>query len=171
MTNISFVHYLSDKLNPWERGSKDNQCRGVASSHQGLLVKGNLQPQRPSLQLLTPQWLSTSHDCNHLLTTCLSSRVFTDVIPSGAFSAVSHRSLNTCKRQYHNVSKYKPFPTAVPSLRSRARPPMLCVKQRGFCLSAEKRKANAIVLFHYYEYEIAMNAKGSCMWASGWKSK
>ena len=55
MANVNFVNYLSDKLNPWERGSKDNHCLGVASSHQGLLVKGNLQPQRPSLQLLTPQ--------------------------------------------------------------------------------------------------------------------
>ena len=55
MTNISFVNYLSDKLNPGERDSKDNRCRGDASSHQGLPGKGNLEPQRPSLRLLPPQ--------------------------------------------------------------------------------------------------------------------
>ena len=55
MTNISFVNYLSDKLNPRGRDSKDNRCRVDASSHQGLLGKGNLQPQRPSLWLLPPQ--------------------------------------------------------------------------------------------------------------------
>jgi len=42
ITNTSFVNYLSGKLMPFERDSKDNHCRGYTRSHQGHVAEETL---------------------------------------------------------------------------------------------------------------------------------
>lgn len=97
---------------------------------------------------------------NHLLTTCLSSLVCTDVIPSGAFrhSSIALLLENKLKTSIINSAHTSPSArSGEPSSeeQSNGRPPTAQWESEGFLAEPWKREAGAIVLFCHCEYEIA----------------